>query len=127
MGTVIDLDDRAPWPLPPPKLPPQSLLPPALDSRAKRDRVQLAHLQMLDRATALMSAIDDLTRKGFVPLGFTAHIEDGMTVMVETPADGLVDRRKDLAVTAVRGTNYVWFLYGDVRVAWQFTVPEDAA
>lgn len=134
MGTAIDLDDRAPWPMPAPMpspisraTEPASLLPPPLDSANKRDRVQLAHLQMLDRATTLMQAIDALTRKGFVPLGFTAHLEDGMTVMVEAPDEHLISRRRDLAVCTVRGTNYVFFVQDQVRVAWAYQLPKDAA
>lgn len=139
MGTVIDLDDSKPWDFsrlvpaaatgaaPAAPSPHKTLLPPPLDSANKRDRVQLAHLQMLDRATTLMQAIDALTRKGFVPLGFTAHLEDGMTVMVEAPDEALIARRRDLAVCAVRGTNYVFFVQDQVRVAWAYQLPKDAA
>lgn len=132
MGTVIDLDEGKGWKLPPravvnDRSPAPNLLPPALSPENRRDRAQLAHLQMLDRGTVLMSAIADLVHRGFVPIGFTAHLEDGLTVMVEVPADALVNRRQDLAITTVRGHNYVWFLHGGVRVAWQFTVPKDAA
>ncbi|WP_290890612.1 hypothetical protein [Arenimonas sp.] len=122
MGTVIELDESKGWKLPTPQ--------PAVASLAgaeKRDRVQIAHVLMLDHTTKVMACVDDITRKGFVPIGFTAHLEDGVTVMVEPPAEGLIDRRRDLTVCHVRGHNYLWFLHEGVRVAWQYTLPKEIA
>lgn len=139
MGTVIDLDldDSKPWDFtrvvpaaltaaaPCALSPHKTLLPPALATAESRDRVQHAHFMVLTHASKVLEAIDQLCRQGFVPLGFTAHVAEPPTVLVEVPAPGLVDRRRDLCAGAVRGVNHVWFMQDGIRVAWHFQLPTD--
>lgn len=99
---------------------PQSAsLPPAIRSAIKLDRAQHAHVLMLHKISSGMAAIEDLVRKGFVPVGLTLAAEGRVVVQVESPDRAALGGLPASRRTCVAGTYYEFVEQPWGAITWE--------